>query len=79
MKEHIKRVCLGTLSVSILVLICSVGPIFSYLAYKGIIAVGLKTILALTVMCIFGSILGFIALSTLYGIGTAIDNRIDVG
>lgn len=76
--KHIKRICLGTLSVSILVLICSVGSIFSFLAYKGIIAVGLKTILMLTVMCIVGSILGFIVLSTLYGIGTAIDKQIDM-
>ena len=77
MKKEVRRVCLGTLFISILVLICSVGSIFSYLAYKGIIAVGIRTILTLTIVSIVGSIIGFIILSMLYGIGTAIDKQIN--
>lgn len=79
MKNIIWKTCLGTLVVSILSLIALVGSVFTYLAYIGIMKVGIKTILLLTMVTIMGGVLFIAGGIILYSIGDIADKKLMQG
>lgn len=78
MKNVMWNTCLGTLTVSILSLIALVGSLFSYLAYMGIVKVGLMIVLIITAATLFGGIAFMIGGLILYSIGNVVDKNISI-